>query len=105
MVFAPSGDAFRVNTQTLGDQERADTTVLSNGGFVVVWEDNQIVINGHIKAQLYDPLGHAVGSELLVNTQATGGQFRAAVTNLSGGGFVVTWSEASSIQTGSLVGV
>jgi FG-GAP-like repeat len=105
VAYVPSGNAFRVNTQPTGDQEAADVAVLSNGGFVVVWEDNEVITNGRIKAQLYDALGHTVGSEFLVNTQTSSFQFRPAITALSGGGFVVAWSEASGLQTLNRVSV
>ena len=35
VAFQASGSAFRVNTQTLGNQEGPDVAVLSTGGFVV----------------------------------------------------------------------
>jgi hypothetical protein len=39
MVFVPSGNELRVNSQTGGDQFASDVAALSNGGFVVVWDD------------------------------------------------------------------
>ena len=47
-VFAANGtrvgSEFLVNTATASDQDSSQITVLSNGGFVVTWEDGSTVI-------------------------------------------------------------
>ena len=59
------GGEFLVNTTTEDQQNFPTVTGLSNGGFVVTWQDS----NGlSIKAQVFDATGTKVGSEFLVNT-------------------------------------
>src|SRR3954447_1105799 len=106
VAFQASGSAFRINTQTLGNQEGPDVAVLSTGGFVVVWEDhNEPLTNANIKGQIYAASGAQFAGEFLVNTQTTGNQVFPAVTSLSGGRFVVTWTDGSGIGDGNLASV
>ncbi|RVU15451.1 cadherin-like domain-containing protein [Methylobacterium oryzihabitans] len=96
---AKVGTEFLVNTRTTGGQ--ADPTIagLSNGGFVVSWED--ISLQGGdasgtgIKAQVFDASGTKVGTEFLVNTQTASYQRWPTITGLSDGGFVVGWADIS----------
>jgi autotransporter passenger strand-loop-strand repeat protein len=93
------GSELLVNTQTAGDQAVPRITELSNGGFVITWRDESGTLgdnsNTSIKAQIYAADGAKVGSEFLVNTYTDGRQSLPAITGLSGGGFVVTWQDAS----------
>ena len=60
MVYAPRGGEFRVNTRTGLEQEAPDVAVLTNGGFVVAWQDHDEFGTGGdsggfgVKAQIYD---------------------------------------------------
>jgi hypothetical protein len=100
--YVPHGNEFRVNSQTAGSQEEPNIAVLTTGAFVVVWEDrSEALRNANIKAQIYDISGVPVGGEFLVNTQTSGNQFAPTVTSLSGGRFVVTWSDNSGLGDGS----
>ena len=96
MVFVPSGNEFRVNSQTGGDQFASDVAMLSNGGFVVVWDDRSGTLgdgsSDSIKAQLYAPSGAPVGREFLVNTRTIGAQSQPSVAALPDGRFIVTWT-------------
>lgn len=93
------GSEFLVNTQTAGDQTNPKITALSDGGFIVTWQDASGTLGDNsgtsIKAQIYAADGAKVGSEFRVNTQTAGGQKVPAVAALSNGGFVVTWQDAS----------
>jgi hypothetical protein len=102
------GTQFGVNTQTAGGQWYPTVTGLTNGGFVVTWQDGLAGNNGSgsgtlgddsfssIKAQVYTADGTPVGGEFLVNTQTTGGQASPTITALSTGGFVVSWQDLNS---------
>ncbi|WP_375314013.1 hypothetical protein WHZ77_12970 [Bradyrhizobium sp. A5] len=102
------GTEFQVNSQTTGGQWYPSVTGLSNGGFVVTWQDGLAGYNGSgsstlgdtsgsaVKAQLYAADGSKVGGEFLVNTQTTGSQATPVVTGLSNGGFVVSWQDQNS---------
>ena len=103
-VFAADGTAvggeILVNTVTLNDQDGQQVTALSNGGFVVTWEDYSLTPSGgntdlSVRAQVFAADGAAVGGEILVNTATDGSQAVPEITALSNGGFVVTWRDDS----------
>ncbi|MEM7588663.1 MAG: Ig-like domain-containing protein [Myxococcota bacterium] len=88
------GSNFLVNTETLDSQRAPDIAVLSNGGFVVVWESDEQEGEGlrlGIYGQRYDSNGSPVGSEFHVNTHVNNDQRMPVVAGLSHGGFVVIW--------------
>ena len=68
---------------TAGSQQAPQVTPLSNGGFVVTWQDFSAGVGGAtgdssgsaVKAQVFLADGTRVGSELLVNTATAGDQF------------------------------
>jgi len=98
------GGELRVNTATEGSQASAQITTLEGGAFVVTWVDSSAGVGGAggdqsgsaIKAQLYSTNGSPFGSEILVNTASTGNQTSPQIAALENGGFVVTWTDASS---------
>jgi hypothetical protein len=98
------GGEFIVNTATTGDQGEPAITALSNGGFVVTWNDGSgtggDTSGTSVKAQLYDGGVHKVGGEFLVNTLTTGDQTEVSVSALKGanGGFVATWQDNSFLR-------
>ena len=97
--YVASGGEFLVNTATSNNQITPTVTGLTNGGFVITWQD----ISGQggdasgygIKAQLYDAAGAKVGNEFLVNTTTSGYQITPTVTGLTNGSFVVSWEDGS----------
>ena len=97
------GTEFMVNGSTNGDQGEPTTTALSNGGFVITWNDHSGTggdSDGSIKAQMYDAGGHKVGTEFLLNTLTAGDQDEVSVSALKGanGGFVATWQDNSFLR-------
>jgi Ca2+-binding RTX toxin-like protein len=80
-----------VNTYTTGKQNNSATTVLADGGWVVIWEGEGTGDSGGIFQQRYSRDGDAVGSEIQVNSYTTGYQDSPTTTDLSDGGWVVTW--------------
>ncbi|WP_198368526.1 lipase family protein [Roseomonas rosulenta] len=96
---AKVGSEFLVNTETASSQEAPSVAALSNGGFVVTWQDWSGTLGDadqtSIKAQVFDAGGAKVGSEFLVNTETAGQQLDPAVTALPNGGFVVAWEDRS----------
>ncbi|MDB5674644.1 MAG: hypothetical protein JWM65_1626, partial [Sphingomonas bacterium] len=98
------GTELLVNTATASAQNAEQITALSNGGFVVTWIDNSLGVGGAtgdasgaaIKAQVFAADGSRIGTELLVNTATAGAQNAEQITALSNGGFVVTWTDAST---------
>ena len=83
----PVGGEFVVNTVTLGNQASPSITMLSDGGFLIVWQ------SGGINGQRYSSEGVAVGEQFKINySQAEGyDQVRPVATVLMDGGFVVAW--------------
>src|SRR4029079_8644698 len=98
-----AGAEFRVNTTTIGDQNKPLVSVLGNGDFVVVWQDASgeggDASGLSVKAQMYHADGTKVGGEFLVNTTTQGDQNAASIAALADGGFVVSW-----VDTGGLGG-
>ncbi|MCP5155360.1 MAG: tandem-95 repeat protein [Ectothiorhodospiraceae bacterium] len=98
-----AGDQFRVNTSIVGSQYTPHVAGLDGGGFVVVWHDDSNPVDGSglgIFAQRYDATGSTVGGEFLVNEETQSTQANARVAALVGGGFVVTWTSATSGPAG-----
>ncbi len=89
---APVGSEFQVNTTTAGDQNNASIAALADGGFVVVWaSDGQDGEGFGTFGQRYDANGDPIEGEFQINTQTQGDEYKAEVTALANGGFVVTW--------------
>jgi hypothetical protein len=93
------GSEILVNSATANDQSAQQITPLSNGGFVVAWQDfsegSGDTSGSAVKAQVFDAVGAKIGSEILVNTATASNQLGPQMAGLSNGGFVVTWSDDS----------
>ncbi|MBR8827026.1 MAG: hypothetical protein DSM107014_03810 [Gomphosphaeria aponina SAG 52.96 = DSM 107014] len=85
------GLEFRVNTTTEERQQNPAITSLTNGDFVVTWESVFEDRGWEIFGKRYDSNGNSVGEEFIVNTTPDGPQLSSSVSDLTGGGFVVTW--------------
>ena len=92
-----SGTEFLVNTTTLNEQSLSDITGLTNGRFVVTWQDlSQTAPDtaGYAtRAQIFNADGSQFGAEFVVNTTTTSFQLEGRVSGLMGGGFVATWTD------------
>jgi alpha-acetolactate decarboxylase len=98
------GEEFQINSFTTDDQTSPDVTGLHGGGFVVTWQSaDQDGNRFGIFGQSYAPDGSPVGDEFLINTVSDGDQNSATITELSNGGFVVTWQSRG--QDGSGLGI
>jgi Ca2+-binding RTX toxin-like protein len=96
----------RVNTYTTGNQERADVTALTDGGWVVTWSSfspEQDGVAWGVYQQRYNADGSARSGEQRVNTTVIGSQQSQSVTALADGGWVVTWQSFG--QDGSGYGI
>ncbi|TAD90842.1 MAG: calcium-binding protein [Alphaproteobacteria bacterium] len=89
------GGQFRVNTTVANSQDQPSIAPLTNGGFVVVWQDASTsgadTSYSAVRGQIYDATGGMQGGEFLINTVTTGSQWIPSVAALSTGGFVVAW--------------
>ena len=92
-----SGSEFLVNTTTLNEQSLSDVTGLTNGRFVVTWQDLSATApdtSGYAtRAQIFNADGSMFGAEFVVNTTTTTFQLEGRVSGLNTGGFVVTWTD------------
>ena len=92
---APLGASFLVNTVTEAGQYDPQITALADGTLVVIWADfsrlGADTSGSGVKGRLLSADGQPLGDEFLVNTTTPDLQYRADVTALAGGGFVVTW--------------
>ena len=93
----PVGGEFQINTSTLSNQDAARVTGLSDGTFVVVWDDDSGIDGSStaIVQQRFDANGAKIGPEILVNEITSSTQNDPYVVALDTGGWVVAWSDAS----------
>lgn len=93
----PVGDTFSVGSTTLANNKNPGSgTSVDTGRFVLTWE-MWTGSGWDLKAQIFEADGGKVGGEILVNT-TTGGfwsQTASTISSLSGGRFVVTWTDWS----------
>jgi hypothetical protein len=86
------GDSFLVNTRTDDAQYETKVAALSDGGYVVVWrENNQDGSGSAVMVQRYAASDAKVGTAVRVNEYTTGSQYEPDVIGLSTGGFVVSF--------------
>ena len=98
-----SGPEFQVNTFTTSDQLAPSVTALADGGWVVTWQSyGQDGSEWGIYGQRYTSASLASGPEFQVNTSTTGWQTSTAVAALADGGWVVTWSDWTSLDGSGL---
>ncbi|WP_068112971.1 calcium-binding protein [Tropicimonas marinistellae] len=94
-----SGSEFLVNTTTTDGQRNPDVTLLSDGKFVVTWDDfsqtGGDTSSFAIRGQMFDADGTKSGSEFLVNTTTANQQIEPSIVGLTGGGFVIVWTDDS----------
>ena len=88
----PVGGEILVNTTTANSQRNPEITLLTNGGYAVVWDNTVPGQPGTLGVfgQVFDASGVRVGGEIQINTDG----YSQQVTALAGGGFVVTWTHA-----------
>ncbi|MGO4840791.1 hypothetical protein AB4144_51925, partial [Rhizobiaceae sp. 2RAB30] len=97
-----SGWETRVNTFTDNDQQRAQVTALSGGGWVVTWaSDWQDGDLSGVYLQAYNADGSARGDEVRVNSYSTDTQDYPQIAALADGRWVVTWNSSGQDSDGS----
>jgi len=93
----PVGEDFQVNSYTYSTQNDPSIAALTDGGFVITWQSND-VDNYGVYGQRYDRNGVPMGEEFQVNSYTPHMQWESSVTGLTDGGFVVVWQ--SDIEDG-----
>lgn len=93
---SPLAGEFRVSNNTAGYQSRPSIAELSDGSFVLVFDDGGGDGFGQsVQGQLFNSSGAPIGSNFVVNTTIANIQNQVSVAALDSGGFVVTWTDGS----------
>ncbi len=89
------GSEFQVNTYTNGNQINPSVATLSNGDFIITWEDDSGEDgNGYgMFGQMFNAGGTQVGSEFRVNSYTRLNLFTPFVSSLGQDNFVVAWQD------------
>ena len=94
------GDEFLVNTTTLNEQSSSEVTGLTNGRFVVTWQDLSETAgdtSGYaVRSQIFNADGTKFGAETVVNTTTSSFQLDPDNTALADGTYVVVWTDFSA---------
>jgi hypothetical protein len=96
------GAEFLVNNQGAGSQFTPSVSVLANGSFIATWITNDTTQDGSgnaVKAQIFSASGIPIGGEFLVNSSVAGSQSNSTVVALAGGGFAISWDDATGTDT------
>lgn len=94
------GSEFSVNLSINSRQDAPSVAALTDGGFVVTWDDlslTQDTSEYGILGQLFDSNGARVGTEFLVNTTTNSFQRNSAVFATSDGFFVAFTDQNGSV--------
>jgi Ca2+-binding RTX toxin-like protein len=90
-----SGTEFPIGLSSAGIQYEPAVTALTNGQFVVAWTDQDGAGDYNVRAQIFNADGTSAGPAFPVNSTAGEFQGDPDVTVLSGGRFVVSWTDSS----------
>lgn len=86
----PTGDEFRVNTRTSGDQNGPSAAAMPDGGFLVAW-GSAGPRGDDVFAQRFGPDGKPLRAEFQVNSYTEGDQHLPRMAPLSSGRTVLVW--------------
>ncbi len=91
---------IEVNQTTTGIQNFGSITALTDGSYIVAWQNDPTSTNhDDIFIRHISENGAMLGDEMQVNTQTTGSDTGAKVAALTDGGFEVVW-QANSLVSG-----
>lgn len=93
---------FRVNAGQVGDQERPQASLLSNGGAAFVWQGGNLGFQ-HIYARFLSTSNTWLSSsDILVNSITNKGQLNPALATLANGNVVVVYGSMNQQDTNSM---
>ena len=108
------GDLFAQRFDALGNRMSGEITIaagsnvyedgpsvigLASGGFAVVWTSQAFGADTDVRMRLFNADGTPGGDSFTVHAASSTNQTQAAVTQLVGGGLIVTWSSYSADQS------
>ncbi|MBL8396670.1 MAG: hypothetical protein JNL84_00795, partial [Candidatus Accumulibacter sp.] len=102
----PVGNEFLVNSTTSSNQYQPTIVGTADGGFVVAWYHDSASAGGDyydVFFQRYNASGVAQGGETRGNPAGLGfiAQSEPSLAALTGGGFVLTWTDGSTDGSGN----
>lgn len=100
----PLGEEFQVNTVREGNQTEPAVMADPNGAFLVAWHSPGLD-EEDIFARLFDPNGHAVTDEFLVNTDTEGEQLYPSIACGDTGTFAIVWESRHTDQFGEICSI
>ena len=104
-IFDPAGEKLgpeiqvdtNVNAETFRSLLQPSITGLTNGGFVIAWQDTSATGDPRssldIRVQIFNPDGSKAGDEFLANTTTLGRQADPVITALGEDHFVIAWTD------------
>ncbi|MEO6215868.1 MAG: cadherin repeat domain-containing protein, partial [Sphingomonas sp.] len=100
-IFSASGvtigGEFLVNSSVAGSQFTSTVVALTNGGFVVSWDDWN---SFDTRARIFGANGVAIGADFILNNNVNGTQDGSDLVALASGGFVATWRTTDTTADG-----
>ena len=93
----PKDEPFRINSYTADNQKWSNVDMDADGDFVVTWSSYGQENGGQpgygygIYARRFDRTGHALATEIQVNTTIAGNQQHSSVAVDATGAFIVAW--------------
>jgi hypothetical protein len=94
----PVGSEFLVNVSGVGRQDSAEVAALSNGGFVITWDDWPTT---DMFGRIYGADGQATSGAIRMNSGTTGWQELGEVIGLANGNFLAMWRTTDTAADGS----
>ncbi len=93
-VFKSNGDKLgtaELVHQSAGNHSNSTVTTLSDGRFIVMWDDLSNLGANEVKGRIFNANGSPGGNEFVVNTRLPDVQDQPDVAALKGGRFVGVW--------------
>lgn len=86
-----NGEFCIVKGMNVVGRRKPSVAALSDGGFVVCWENIETISGVNVKGQMFDRFGEKRSTEFLVSADVKYYEGTPRVAGLTGGGFVVCW--------------
>jgi hypothetical protein len=107
-MYDSAGEATtgRLDVSTGGTLSIPQVAVFADGGFAITWSsetwNGTTYGSSEVRLRLYDSAGAPVGGERIVNSSTAGEQTDPSIAVLTGGGYVVTWTDRA-VPTGASI--
>lgn len=85
------GNQITLNAQIEDDQKAAEVISSGDGGFAVVWQEENSGTSWDVYFRMYDGTGQAISDPLLINTTTLGAQIKPYIEHSPIGDYLVTW--------------